>query len=145
MRRVDIEAMIQLSGRLQAAIAEPFSVDAARVFLTASVGFCLPEQATYKSGEILLEYAEAALESARVHGPGAIRTYSRELKRRAAERQSLHGEVGHALELGQIRAWFQLQVSTNTGKITGFESLARWEHPERGTVLPSDFLPAIAE
>ena len=145
MRRVDIETMIQLSARLQASIAEPFSVDATRVYLTASVGFCLPEQATYKSGEVLLECAEAALESARSHGARSIRTYSKELKRRAADRQALHGEVADALEQGQIIPWFQPQVSTDTGKITGFEALARWEHPERGTILPCDFLPAIAE
>ncbi len=50
-----------------------------------------------------------------------------------------------SLEKGQIHAWFQPQVCAGTGKITGFEALARWEHPKRGTVPPMDFLPALQE
>lgn len=145
MRRVDIETMIQLSARLQSVLADPFSVDAARIYLTASLGFCLPDQAAGPGGKRLLECAEIALNSARSHGAGSIRTYSRKLKRKTADQQTVCEEVGDALELGQIRAWFQPQVSTHTGEITGFEALARWEHPDRDTILPCDFLPAIAE
>ncbi|MGR3661251.1 MAG: putative bifunctional diguanylate cyclase/phosphodiesterase [Paracoccaceae bacterium] len=145
IHRVDIETMIQLSARLQTALADPYSIDATRIYLTASVGFCLPDQAIGKSGKSLLECAEIALDSARSYGAGSIRTYSRKLKRKAADQQTIREEIEEALELGQIRAWFQPQVSTHTGKITGFEALARWEHPSRGTILPRDFLPAIAE
>lgn len=145
IRRADIEMMIQLSARLQGAIAEPYSVDATRVFLTASVGFCLPGQTTRKTGETMLECAEIALEMARVHGAGSIRTFTRELQRRSVSQRELHQEAHTALELGQFHAWFQPQISTDTGQISGFEALARWEHPERGTILPADFLPAIAE
>jgi len=54
-------------------------------------------------------------------------------------------EVARALENGEIRAWYQPQVSTETGEITGLEALARWQHPERGTISPGAFLPAIAQ
>ncbi|MEZ5768945.1 MAG: EAL domain-containing protein [Paracoccaceae bacterium] len=53
-------------------------------------------------------------------------------------------EVVRALENGEIRPWYQPQVSTDTGAVTGFEALARWHHPTRGMISPGAFLPAIA-
>ncbi len=145
VRRADLETLIQLSARLQAAIAEPFSLDATRVYLTASVGFCLPGRAKTRSGAILLHSAIQALDQAIANGPGSIRAFSPDTLRQATTRAALQGEVVQALENGQIQPWFQPQVSTDTGEITGFEALARWHHPERGIVLPGDFLPAMEE
>ena len=145
VRRADLETLIQLSARLQSTIAEPFSVDATRVYITVSVGFCLPGRAPSRTGASLLECAEAALETAIANGVGSIRAFSPATKRRAADRLLLQGEVAQALESGQICSWFQPQVSTHTGEITGFEALARWEHADRGAILPSDFVPALAD
>jgi len=58
-------------------------------------------------------------------------------------RHVLIDEARVALDDGQIRPWFQPQVSTDTGEVTGFEALARWQHPERGMIPPSDFLPIL--
>ena len=145
MRRWDLETLIQLSTRLQAAIAEPFSIDATRVYVTASVGFCSHGGASDRTASAILESAEAALTSAQVNGAGSIRAYSPETKRRADARHALRGEIADAMAAGQIVPWFQPQVSTGDGAITGFEALARWEHPENGTILPADFLPALAD
>lgn len=145
VRRADLETLIQLSARLQAAIAEPFSIDATRVFVTASVGFCLSGRAPILSGASMLESAERALETAQINGNGSIRSYSPDSIRHSKNNSMIHREVMGALDNGQITPWFQPQVSTITGKITGFEALARWEHPDRGIILPSAFLPAIEE
>jgi len=145
VRRADLETLIQISARLQAVIAEPFSVDATRVFITASVGFCLPGRAPARSGASLLECAETALDTAKANGAGTIRAYSPETKRRIKNQSMMQADLPLALESGQIRPWFQPQVSTNTGEITGFEALARWEHPENGIVAPDEFLPVLGE
>jgi EAL domain-containing protein (putative c-di-GMP-specific phosphodiesterase class I) len=55
----------------------------------------------------------------------------------------LTDQVAAALENGQIQAWFQPQLSTDTGKVAGFEALARWQHPLHGAIAPSEFLPAV--
>ncbi len=144
-RRVDLEALLQIGARMQAALAEPVSVDATRVYLSASVGFCVPGRAPSPDGETVLECARAAAVTAAANGAGSIRAYSPEIRQMAAERSRISAELAEALELGQIRPWFQPQVSTDTGAITGFEALARWEHPEKGVILPADFLPAAAE
>ena len=57
----------------------------------------------------------------------------------------LQAELQGALENGQIKAWFQPQLSTDTGQISGFEALARWDHPTRGLISPDEFLPALQD
>ncbi len=145
MKRADLETLIQLSARLQSEIAEPFPIDGARVFVTASVGFCLPGRAPSRQGPVMLECAEAALNEALLNGHGMIRAYSPELVRRQIERDEISDEIETALEAGQIVPWFQPQVSTDTGQITGFEALARWEHPTRGIIPAREFLPTLVD
>ena len=93
----------------------------------------------------LSDAAESALEEAQKAGPGSIRAFSNGMRPRVSVPDNLTREVLRALEDGEIRPWFQPQVSTDTGQLTGFEALARWEHPEKGQIAPAAFLPAIAE
>ncbi len=143
VRRADLEGLIQISGRLQAAIAEPISLDATNVYVSASVGFCLKSRSPQPSGEAMLSAALQALHEAQRNGPGAIRAFTTEMQQHVATRHALEEEVSDALETGQIVPWFQPQISTDTGRVTGFEALARWIHPERGLISPGEFLPAI--
>ena len=143
VQRLDLEAVIQMAARLQGALAIPFSVDAARIYATVSVGFCLSARAPKQSGLALLEAAQIAADEAARHGPGAIRVFSAEMARISADRDAQREELELALDEGQIRTYFQPQISTDTGTITGFEALARWHHPERGLIPPSEFLPKI--
>jgi len=143
VQRADLEALLQISGRIQSAIAEPLLIDAATIYLSASIGFCIAGDAPERTGESLLEAADDALAEARLNANGAIRAYSHEMRNKARFRNVMSDDVESALENGQIQAWFQPQLSTDTGRITGFEALARWCHPERGVISPTDFLPAI--
>ncbi len=144
-KRADLEALVQISARIQSVISEPLSVDATTVIISCSIGFCLGARAPSSTGEALLEAAELAVMDAKHHGPNAIRSYSPEMQRRNKAQHDLLEEVSIALEDGQILPWFQPQVSTDTGEVTGFEALARWHHPVRGMIAPCDFLPAIDE
>ncbi|SFJ43888.1 putative bifunctional diguanylate cyclase/phosphodiesterase [Celeribacter neptunius] len=145
MRRADLETMIQMASRIQAILSEPYSVDATKVFTTCSIGFCMPNRAPAASGQAFLDAAEIALADAHRNGPGAIRAYSPSLPPRTLERGSINADVGEALESGQIIPWFQPQLSTDTGEVSGMEALARWDHPEKGTLGPSQFLTEIEE
>ncbi|MBE3637386.1 bifunctional diguanylate cyclase/phosphodiesterase [Mangrovicoccus sp. HB182678] len=139
----DLETLLSICGRLQASAAEPILLDGASAQISVSAGFALPDRVPEATGRSLLDCAEAALAEAQRHGPGSIRTYSVELHQRLTSRARLVTDVREALETGQIRPWFQPQVSTDTGRVTGFEALARWSHPEGGLIPPADFLPAI--
>lgn len=145
VRRLDLETVVQVAARLQSAVAVPVSLNATRLHLTCSVGFCLGARAPAPTGQALLDAALMAADEAAANGPGAIRAFSPEISQRRAIRSALREELETALDEGQIRPHFQPQISTDTGAITGFEALARWHHPTRGLIPPAEFLPLIEE
>ena len=145
VRRMDLETLVQLAARLQAAIAPPISIDAVRIYITASIGFCVGTRAPAPNGAALLDAAQVAADEALRNGPGAIRAYAPDMARKRADRDAFREVLENALDHGEIRPHFQPQISTDTGAISGFEALARWHHPERGVVPPSEFLTAIED
>ncbi|WP_058247656.1 putative bifunctional diguanylate cyclase/phosphodiesterase [Tropicibacter naphthalenivorans] len=144
--RLDLEALLQLSTRLQSGVEEPASIDNTMRYLSASIGFCgsarLKDDAT---GKQMLEGAQIALGEAMANGPSAIRAWSENMRAAHREQTTLKSEVDRALANGQIQPWFQPQVCTSTGEISGVEALARWIHPERGIVPPAQFLRVLEE
>lgn len=145
VRHLDLELCIQLAGRLQAAIEEPVSVDGIGIYVSASIGFCQHRSTPGATGTEWVKAAAVALREARRRGPSAIRAFSEQMRYEIKSRAELREEVVQALDSGQIHPWFQPQISTDTGQITGFEALARWAHPERGLISPAEFLPAVEQ
>lgn len=143
VRQANMEVALRVSERLQAAIAEPISLNAGSVYVTASIGFCLARRAPRHEAGVMLEAAEIAMDEARRSGRGAVRSYSAEMGEAVETRHVLTESISEALEDGRIRPWFQPQISTDTGLVTGFEALARWDHLERGVLPPCDFMEAV--
>ncbi|QEW22099.1 Oxygen sensor protein DosP [Marinibacterium anthonyi] len=145
VRQLDLELCIQLAGRLQTAVEEPIPVDGTAIYVTACIGFCPRTRAPAEGPEGWQTAATAALVEAQGVGPSTIRAYSADMHRRKQTRSDLREEAAAALENGQIQPWFQPQISTDTGKVTGFEALARWMHPLHGTIAPATFLPILED
>ena len=145
VRQLDLELCIQLSGRLQSAVEEPVSMGGISIYVSCSIGFCLRSRSPGKTGADWLTAATAALSDAKQSAPSAIRAYSAEIRNRTKARSDLREDAAAALENGQIQPWFQPQISTDTGKVTGFEALARWQHPVHGLIAPATFLPAMED
>ncbi len=143
VRHLDSEVGLKLASRLQAAAEEPISIDAATVYVSASVGFCLDSHLQGATGRDLSDAAGIALLEARRHAPSAIRAYSPALRGLRTTPETSGTELLNAIAQGQIQAWFQPQISTDTGGISGFEALARWQHPDRGLIPPEEFLPQL--
>lgn len=141
--RTDLESMIQLSARLQTAIEQPIVVHQHTVYINCHIGFCLSTRAPERTGASLLFAAEIAAKEAAHNGPSAIRAFSTELNTSEQVRSALSREVAAALEDGQITAYFQPQLSSDTGDISGFQAVPRWLHPQRGVLTEADILPAI--
>jgi len=103
--------------------------------------------ATLRTSDVVCQIGknqfELALRDAQSSGIESLRGFSRNTPTASAANSTTGQDVLEALEKGQIIAWFQPQISTDTGKVTGFEALARWDHPTRGTVSPAEFLPAL--
>tara|TARA_B110000908_G_scaffold151890_1_gene187046 strand:+ start:5460 stop:6521 length:1062 start_codon:yes stop_codon:yes gene_type:complete len=142
---MDLEVCIQMAGRIQTMIEEPISIDGVSVYVTATIGFCLSSRAPGANSKDWAQASSIALREAQKRGPASIRAFTDEMRRVAQVRTELREEVSTALENGQIIPWYQPQISTDTGRVTGFESLARRLHPERGMIAPADFLPAIEQ
>ncbi|MGY3437916.1 putative bifunctional diguanylate cyclase/phosphodiesterase [Marinovum sp. KMM 9879] len=143
IRRIDLESAVQMAARLQAEMDDPVRIDRAPVYVSASIGFCLAARVPQTDAAAWIDATAAALDEARKHGPGAIRAFSPDLLRNRSRKVALLDEAARALEDGQIQPWYQPQISTETGQITGLEALARWQHPVRGLISPAEFLPAL--
>lgn len=145
VRQLDLELSIQLAGRLQTAIEEPVPLDGTNLYLSCSVGFCLRSRVPDEAAAAWIGATAQALEDAQMSGPSGIRAFSNALQKRSKARSDLRDDAAAALENGQIQPWYQPQISTDTGRVTGFEALARWSHPQHGLVPPDTFLPALEE
>ncbi|MEM7319695.1 MAG: EAL domain-containing protein, partial [Pseudomonadota bacterium] len=143
--QLDLELCIQLAGRVQAAIEDPISLDGVAVYVSCSVGFCQHSRTPGSEPASWVEAAAAALAEARLNAPSSIRAYTADTRPKPDSRSVLRDDVTSALENGQIQPWYQPQISTDTGKVTGIEALARWSHPVRGLLNPDTFLPAVEE
>lgn len=141
--RIETEIALRLCARLQETLEEPVAADALAIHLSASAGFALASQIPDATGGLLASAARAALRDARRHAPVAVRPYQPGLALTPPSRSATADAAIAALHKGDILPWFQPQISTDTGRITGFEALARWIHPERGLIPPAEFLPAL--
>ncbi len=145
IRSPELGAVISMIERLQNAVAEPLIVDGISLRLTASAGFALKSKVEKPSSVRLFDAAHAALDDARSYAPYAIRGYSKDVQFPSVAPGAAQAEAAAALKDGEIVPWFQPQVSTDTGEISGFEALARWIHPNRGVIEPVDFLQYLED
>ena len=145
VRLLDLETGLQLAIRLQTAIEEPVPLRMASIYASCSIGFCLAARIRDATARALIQSAEMAMSEARRAGNSNIRAFSADMRRKVVTRRRTEGEAARTLERDQIRAWYQPQISTDTGQVTGFEVLARWEHPSRGILAPYEFLDVLTQ
>jgi diguanylate cyclase (GGDEF)-like protein len=125
-------------------LSQPYSVEGSRCNIGASVGIAVyPYDGT--SADALIRNADLALYAAKGGGRGRFRFFAEELLTAAADRRALEEDLVDALGKGQIEVHYQPVVSTVGDRVTGFEALMRWNHPERGYVSPGLFIPIAEE
>ena len=124
---------------LVVALSEPVFVEAQPIDITATLGLAVSAEGTNSADE-LMRCADLALEHAR-REKRALAVYEEALKPAARDQLSLLGELRHAVEHDELRLFFQPKVELRTGRVSGAEVLLRWQHPTRGLLGPSDFIP----
>jgi diguanylate cyclase (GGDEF)-like protein/PAS domain S-box-containing protein len=143
----DIASQEQASGvaqRLLKVIAQPITVEAQSLVLTASIGIAFfPNDARDLPG--LARCAEQALHTAKDAGRAQHRFFDEQMNARAASRLRLEADLRRAIAEEELRLHFQPKVDATTGAVVGAEALVRWEHPERGMVPPGDFIGVAEE
>jgi diguanylate cyclase (GGDEF)-like protein/PAS domain S-box-containing protein len=137
------DGLAQLARRIIHDLSEPYSIEGHRVVIGASVGIALsPEDGV--TSEAIIRNADLALYAAKDGGRGRHHFYNADLHSDAEERRQLEQDLRDALAHDGLELYYQPVVHTSTERITGFEALLRWNHPERGMLSPARFIP-IAE
>ena len=129
--------------KILANFALPFQLGAHEQFTTASVGIVLFQGREEQAGEVL-KHAELAMYKAKSSGRNVMRFYDPDMQELANYRVTLEADLRHALHHQEFLLVYQPQVDRN-GRMTGAEALVRWQHPRRGIVPPSDFIPLAEE
>lgn len=134
---------VLLAERIIASVKRPIVVEGQELFVTTSLGFSLfPADAS--TPEDLLKTADAAMYRAKAQGRDLVERYLPEVGVAAIEQLGLESNLQRAMEHDQLVLYYQPIVQCVTGQITGVEALLRWNHPERGLIMPSDFI-SLAE
>ena len=133
----------RLAERLLAAAADEFEIEGHRLHIGLSVGIAIYPLDGVDS-TALLGNADAALDRAKAEGRGVIRFFEAQMDHRLRGRRALLHDMRSALEQGRFLVHYQPQARID-GEIIGFEALARWNHPTRGHVPPSEFIPLAEE
>jgi diguanylate cyclase (GGDEF)-like protein/PAS domain S-box-containing protein len=137
------EDATEVVGRLLATLASPFTVGDHEIFLSASIGIAgYPLDGS--DPVTLIANADAAMYAAKTEERNAYRFYTPKMHADAHRRLQLAAELRQALARDEFRLLYQPSIELRTGRIVAVEALLRWRHPERGEVLPDEFLP-IAE
>ncbi len=129
--------------RLIAALSVPYDVDGRELTIGASVGIAIAPL-DGDTSETLLRNADMALYRAKADGGGGHHFFEMEMDRQAQSRRMLEADLRHALANGELELHYQPLVNLSADRITSFEALLRWRHPERGMVSPAEFIP-VAE
>lgn len=122
------------------AIMQPLPLNERDIVLCASVGIAtFPRDGDY--GETLLHNATVALSKIKLSGGQGFRFYAPAMNARALDRLDLENDLREAIRQGGLVLHYQPQIDLRNGQIIGAEALARWPHPLRGWIGPSDFIP----
>ncbi len=134
----------RVADRIQQEFATSFVAEEGEIFLTPCIGIAC-SHAGYESGEHLLRDATAAMLQAKASGRAGFVIFDKAMHQQAMARLKIEGDLRQALDRKEFRLAYQPIVDLNDGRVTGFESLLRWQHPESGLTSPDAFLSIAME
>ncbi len=133
-----------VAGRIERMLEQPFQIDEHEVFTSASIGIAMSGPG-YANPEELIRNADTAMYRAKARGKACFEIFDADMHSKAIERLQLENDLRRAIDREEFRVHYQPIVSLETGRILAFESLVRWEHPERGMIPPIEFIPVAEE
>ena len=139
----ETEATI-VAERIQSSLREPFEIEGHEVSVQASIGISRSGPDTEDAGE-LMRNADTAMYAAKGKGKARYECFSPSMHRDASKRMQVAAELKRATRDQELALQYQPIVDLHTGEIGAVEALVRWEHPNRGLMLPIDFIPVAEE
>lgn len=139
----DTSVAHEVAAKILDVLVQPFNLTAQPSYVSASIGIaCYPEDGAAPSE--LLRHADQAMYAAKGAGRNRCVRFDRDMAQKSSSRVQLAGELRRALSEGQFSLVYQPIVDLATGQIVRAEALLRWNHPERGAISPTEFIP-VAE
>ena len=135
---------LDVADRLRRAIHPPVVLGEHELFVTASIGYSSNHEAGMSPNDLLRD-ADAAMYRAKARGRDCVEAFEVGGHETGVQALRTAGELRHGIERGEIVPYFQPIVDLESGRVLGYEVLARWLHPERGLLPPSEFLPLAEE
>lgn len=123
---------------------EPFLVDTAQIWITPSIGIATFPRDSHTVSE-LLRNADTAMYRAKEQGGNQFQFYTRSLGKSSIARLDLEEKLSKAIRNNELFLCFQPLLDFKTRKLISAEALVRWHHPEKGILLPIDFIPLAEE
>ena len=141
---VEASDAVEVARRLLSTVEQPFRVDGKELYISGSIGIALyPYDG--EDPDALVRNADVAMYKSKKELQGNVRLYSPELAQNTKNFVSMESRLRKALKEKEFITYFQPIVTMTSGKIIGVEALARWQHPDRGIVLPDEFIPLAEE
>jgi diguanylate cyclase (GGDEF)-like protein/PAS domain S-box-containing protein len=135
---------VRVAERIKGLFARPFILGGREVFSSGSIGIALGNTA-YDSPDDVLRDADTALYQAKAAGTGQFKVFDGKMHASAVSRLNLETDLRRAIEREELCLYYQPIFNLGTGQACALEALVRWRHPERGLVLPGEFIPAAEE
>jgi diguanylate cyclase (GGDEF)-like protein len=129
-----------MARRIQEKLSSPFNLSGHEVFTSTSIGIALSSTG-YDHPENMLRDADTAMYRAKAQGKACYEVFDKGMHTHAVYLLQMENDLRRALDREEFRVFYQPIVSLENGNLAGFEALIRWQHPERGFVNPSDFIP----
>ncbi|HEY6803195.1 MAG TPA: EAL domain-containing protein [Pyrinomonadaceae bacterium] len=136
--------VLNLAERIQEKLTLPFNLSGHEVFSSASIGIAFSSTGYYHPESILRD-ADTAMYRAKAQGKACHEIFDKTMHARVVDRLKLEYDLRYAVEREEFLVYYQPIVSLDGGKLAGFEALVRWQHPERGLISPTDFVPVAEE
>lgn len=130
--------------RLLKQLASPFSLQGTSIVLTASAGIAL-YPVNGLGAEMLLRNADAAMHHAKSRGRNNFQFYSSDMDSKSRERLSVESDLRHAIRHDELELYYQPKLHLKSGSVQSVEALVRWNHPIRGNISPTQFVPMAEE
>lgn len=140
---MSVEGAQKFASRIAAASDEPFTVDGEEIFTNVSIGIAFSEPGD--TAESLVRKSDVAMYAVKDGGRDGAAIFEELMQQKATRRMTTESQLRGALRRDEFRLRFQPILNLRTGMPAGFEALVRWEHPERGLLPPSEFLPVAHE
>jgi diguanylate cyclase (GGDEF)-like protein len=128
-----------MARRIYEKLQGPFNLSGHEVFTTTSIGIAMSSTG-YDHPEAMLRDADTAMYRAKAQGKACYEVFDKGMHARAVYLLQMENDLRRALDRDEFRVHYQPIVSLDNGQLAGFEALLRWEHPERGSISPGDFI-----